>query len=224
MSLPAPACLLFDLDGTLLDTAGDMGRSLNQLRREQDLPPLPLATIRPWVSQGSAGMLKVGFDLQPDQPAFETLRQRFLELYAGDLCRDTVLFPQMARVLEHLEAQKLPWGVVTNKPGWLTDPLLGQLGLFQRATCVVSGDTTPRRKPHPDPLLYAARLAGVRPEACWYVGDAQRDIEAGRRAGMTTLAACFGYILAHERPALWGADRLLEDAGQLLALLAQTRP
>jgi phosphoglycolate phosphatase len=147
---------------------------------------------------------------------FECLRLRFLELYSQNLAHRTELFPGIEPVLDELERLGLPWGVVTNKPGWLTDPLLSSLGLDRRASCVVSGDTVAERKPHPLPLLHAAALVGVAPEHCVYVGDAERDIQAGRAAGMTTVVAAYGYISADEDPAAWQPTGIVTDPGELL--------
>jgi phosphoglycolate phosphatase len=185
--------VLFDLDGTLLDTAPDMGGALNELRAEHDLPPLPLATIRPWVSHGAAALVRFGFG-DTDPTKFEMLRLRFLEIYASRLAHETTLFDGGALLLEALEAEGIPWGIVTNKPAWLTDPLLEALELGRRAAVVVSGDTIPEKKPHPQPLLLAAGRIGRRPGACAYVGDAERDMLAARAAGMHGVLASFGYI------------------------------
>lgn len=211
-----PACMLFDLDGTLLDTAADMGQALNRLLQEQGMNALPLATIRPVVSHGSPGLLKLGFGITAEHADFIALRDRFLALYSEALALETALFPGMEEVLAALEMRSIPWGIVTNKPGRLTDPLLVALGLDQSAACVVSGDTLNKRKPDPEPLLHACRLIGVAPVNCLYVGDAERDIEAGRRAGMVTAVAAYGYRYAHENPAVWGADVIIDTPRKLL--------
>jgi phosphoglycolate phosphatase len=207
--------LLLDLDGTLLDTAPDMGGALNRLRVENGLEPLPFASIRPVVSHGAMRLVQLGF---PDATGadFEALRLRFLDLYSRNLAENTTIFPGMERVLEELESAGLPWGVVTNKPAWLTDPLLKTLGLFERAACVVSGDTVAERKPHPLPLLHAAGLAGVRPEHCVYVGDAERDIQAGRAAGMTTVVAAYGYLSSDDDPSSWQPAGIIHEPVQML--------
>jgi len=209
------SALLLDLDGTLLDTAPDMGGALNLLRAEHDLEPLPAATIRPVVSHGAMRLVALGFPEAAGE-AFERLRLRFLELYAANLAVGTRLFPGFDAVLDRLEAQGLPWGIVTNKPGWLTDPLLAALGLDRRAACAVSGDTLTERKPHPLPLLHAARLVGVEPERCVYVGDAERDIQAGRAAGKTTIVAAYGYIPANEDPRQWQPHGMVNAPDELL--------
>lgn len=217
---PELSAVLFDLDGTLLDTAPDMGRALNRLLIEQGLDALAAELIRPQVSHGSAGLLRLGFGLEPADTAFGPLRERFLALYRGALAIETRLFPGMAEVLETLESRGLRWGVVTNKPRALTDPLLAGLALADRAGCVVSGDTVARNKPDPLPLLHACGLLGIEPRHCVYVGDAERDVIAGRRAGMATLVARYGYLAAAERPEDWGADGLIDAPLELLERLA----
>ncbi len=185
--------VLFDLDGTLLDTAPDMGGALNELLAEHGASPLPATLIRPWVSNGAAALVRLGFgDLEPER--HEELRVRFLDLYAGRLARETRLFPGGDMLLDALEAARIPWGIVTNKPGWLTDPLLDALGLAARASVVVSGDTLPEKKPHPAPLWLAAERLAVAPAAIAYLGDAERDMVAARAAGMRAVAATWGYI------------------------------
>jgi phosphoglycolate phosphatase len=210
-----PAALLLDLDGTLLDTAPDMGGALNLLRAEHGLEPLPADVIRPVVSHGAMRLVSLGFP-EASGESFESLRLRFLDLYAANLAVGTRLFPGFEAVLEHLESRGLPWGIVTNKPGWLTGPLLAALGLDRRSACAVSGDTLAERKPHPLPLLHAARLVGVEPERCIYVGDAERDIQAGRAAGMTTLVAAYGYISASEDPLQWQPHGMVSEPAELL--------
>jgi phosphoglycolate phosphatase len=196
--------VLFDLDGTLLDTARDMAGALNDLRTEEGLSPLPFAAIRPHASHGSTAMVQAGFGLTPGD-AFEAMRQRFLDRYATRIARETRLFPGGEALLLALEQAGLKWGVVTNKPAYLTDPLMAALELTPRAACVVSGDTLPQRKPHPAPLLHGAAQAGIDPAACVYVGDAERDVQAALAAGMTALVAHFGYLADTDRPDTWGA-------------------
>ena len=221
---PRPDCVLFDLDGTLLDTAPDLTAALNRLRRERGiLEPLSAEAVRPTVSHGSPGMLKLGFGLEPDEPLYAELNQRLLELYRAAIAVDTTLFPGMSAVLRHLEAHGIHWGVVTNKPGWLTEPLLKALDLWARAACVVSGDTLAKRKPDPEPLLYACAEVGATPGRSLYVGDAERDVRAGNQAGLTTLVARFGYLGTEDRPEEWGADGFLEHPADLLGWLGATR-
>lgn len=225
MKTVPPACVLFDLDGTLLDTAPDLAAALNRLRRARGESELPLDAIRPTISQGSPGMLKLSFGLTPDHPLYPELNQRFLELYREFIAVETVLFPGMGEVLTYLEANRIRWGVVTNKPGWLTEPLMKGLNLWSRAGCVVSGDTLSKRKPDPEPLWYACEQVGVAPGHSLYVGDAERDMQAGKQAGMIALVAGFGYLGREDRPEEWGADGFLEQPADLLSWLgaAETR-
>ena len=222
MNMPLLACVLFDLDGTLLDTAPDMAKALNRLRLESGQAALPFDVVRPQVSHGSTGLLRLGFGLAPNEPGFEALRERFLALYSADLASGTRLFPRMIEILDFLEAENIPWGVVTNKPGWLTVPLLERLSLYSRCASVVSGDTVSQRKPDPAPLLHACHSIGIDPGQCVYIGDAERDIEAGRRAGMSTLIARYGYLSATEQPENWGADKILDAPDDLYSWLLQT--
>lgn len=212
--------ILFDLDGTLVDTAPDLARALNAVLREEGLDPLPFAGIRPFVSNGAAGLLRLGFGTERDASELDRLRRRFLDHYAAALCHDTRLFPGFTTVLEELERAGRRWGVVTNKPAYLTGPLLETLGLDRRAACAVSGDTLAQRKPHPLPLLHAAETLGIEPAACVYVGDAERDIQAGLAAGMQTLIATYGYIESGAEPGTWGAHGQIDEPAGLLAWLA----
>jgi len=208
--------VLFDLDGTFADTAPDLAYALNETLRLFGGSALPFASIRPHVSHGATALVRLGFGLEHGTEAFEARRRALLEVYAANLCRDTRPFDGIPALLDALEAHGLRWGIVTNKPSWLTDPLMAQLGLAARAGCIVSGDTTPTPKPHPAPILHACAQLGVSPAQCVYVGDAARDIEAGRRAGTATLAATFGYLQEHEDPAQWGADALVDGPLDLL--------
>ncbi len=208
--------VLFDLDGTLLDTAPDLAAALNSVLEENRREPLPYETIRAVVSHGGIALIKLGFRLDESSPGFEPLRQRLLTIYHDNLSNRTRPFPGMTELLEQLERAGLNWGVVTNKPAWLTEPLLADFGLLERAACVVSGDTLDERKPHPAPMLHACELAGSRPEQCVYIGDARRDIEAGKNANMHTLVALFGYFLDEDNPHDWQADGLLDSPGDLL--------
>jgi len=216
-TLPASIRLvLFDLDGTLADTAPDLAYALNQTLLCRQRQPLPEHEIRPHVSHGGAALIRLGFGIEPDDPDFEPLRQLFLEVYKQNLARHTRLFPGMPALLSTLEQRSIRWGVVTNKPSWLTDPLMQQMELTQRAACIVSGDTTAHAKPHPEPILHACILAGVAPRHTLYIGDAERDIIAGRRAGTITLTALFGYIGEQDQPQQWGADGELQTPLQIL--------
>lgn len=209
-------CLLLDLDGTLVDTAPDMTGALNALRRENGLVELDPAIVRPHVSHGARALIRLGFGLLEDDPRFEPLRSRFLDIYAGRIAVESRLFPGMDEVLDEVESRGLCWGIVTNKPARFTQPLLTAIGLEPRAACVVCGDTTTRAKPHPEPMLHAARMVATPPASCLYVGDAQRDVEAGRRAGMRTLVACFGYLAESDRPGEWMADALVDHPAEIL--------
>jgi phosphoglycolate phosphatase len=211
--------VLFDLDGTLADTAPDLAHALNALLEGQGRAPLPYEHIRSHVSQGGAALVRLGFGADLDGERFEALRARFLEHYQSRLCVNTRLFPGMAQVLESIERQGLAWGVVTNKPAWLTEPLMTALDLTRRAGCIVGGDTTEQKKPHPRPLLHASQCLGIAPTQCLYVGDDPRDVQAGKAAGMSTLVARYGYIHAGTDPAQWGADGLIDSAPDLLGWL-----
>ncbi|MGD8206973.1 MAG: HAD-IA family hydrolase [Thiohalocapsa sp.] len=214
--------VLFDLDGTFADTAADMAAALNRQLARHDRPPLPLTAIRPHVSTGSRGLLAIGFDARPGDGEYETLRAEYLALYAEDLCRHTVPFPGIPDLLAELKRRGIGWGIVTNKPGWLTDPLLAAMAPDPAPACVVSGDTAARAKPHPDPLLHACALIGQAPVRCWYVGDDRRDIVAGRAAGFRTLAACYGYLGTECHPREWGADGLVHHPLEVLGWLERT--
>ena len=205
MSAAAISAVLFDLDGTLVDTAPDMVAALNTLRTEEGLEDLPYALARAQVSHGSSGLVSLAFPAASG-PSFEALRARFLSLYSERLAVDTQLFAGCEHVLTTLEQQGLPWGIVTNKPGFLAAPLLRALQLTDRAGCIVAGDTLPQRKPHPAPLLHAAELLGVAAPHCLYVGDAERDVQSARSAGMTVLVAAYGYLDDEDDTLAWQHD------------------
>ncbi|MCK5720037.1 MAG: phosphoglycolate phosphatase [Thiomargarita sp.] len=209
--------VLFDLDGTLLDTAPDLAYAVNSVLIEQKRKPQPYAEIRPWVSHGGLVLIKRAFNLTDDDPKLIYLRQRFLDIYANNIANKTRLFESMDKVLNSLEQQQIKWGIVTNKPARLTEPLLKQVNLAERSACCISGDTLPQRKPDPAPLLHACQLITSTPNQCIYVGDASRDIEAGNRAGMRTVAALYGYIGDHEKPEQWGATIMIKNPIDLLA-------
>lgn len=201
--------VLFDLDGTFADTAPDLANALNRTLENHGKTALPLEQIRPAVSHGAAALIQLGFGLQPGDEPFEALRQELIGYYSEDLSSETTLFPGMKEVLDQLESSGLRWGIVTNKPARLTDPLMEQMGMHERAACIVSGDTTNNSKPHPEPMLHACRLAGSQADQCLYLGDAKRDIEAGENAGMTTLVALFGYLGDDDHPERWNADGMI---------------
>jgi phosphoglycolate phosphatase len=211
--------VLFDLDGTLADTAPDMTLALNQVLRANGRSALPSETVRPHVSHGAKALIRLGFRLNPGDAGYDRLRQDFLDAYRAHIDVHTRLFPGIADLLDTLDSWRVPWGIVTNKPAWLTDPLLSSLDIGDRAGCVVSGDTTPFAKPHPEPIHYACRQIR-RPEyGCWYVGDAARDIQAGRAAGTRTLIALFGYLGEDDTPESWGADGMVSSPLDMLGWL-----
>lgn len=211
--------VLFDLDGTLIDTAPDMANALNLLLQEEQRETMPFNDIRPVVSNGSAALVQLGFPDISDESTLNRLKNRYLEIYETNLCVDSVLFPGMEELLLQIEKRQMNWGVVTNKPGWLTVPLMQQIGLAQRAACMVSGDTTENRKPHPEPMFLACRLANSQASDCIYIGDARRDIEAGNNAGMRTVIAQYGYIGDWETPSQWGAQHSVAQPLDILELL-----
>ncbi len=211
--------VLFDLDGTLADTAPDLARALNRVRAAHDLAPMPVEVTRSYTSSGARGLLKVGFGLNPGDERYEALKLQFLEFYAAEICIDTRLFDGMAELLDRLDQHPLPWGVVTNKAERFTLPLLQGLLLEGRAACVVGGDTTGRLKPHPEPLLHAAAALQLRPSDCLYVGDDLRDVQAARAAGMRVLAARYGYLGDGGAIESWQADAVIEHPREVLDYL-----
>ena len=211
--------VLFDLDGTFADTAPDLGRALNQLRVEQRLEPLPIAIMRAHASSGARGLLKAGFGLTPESEGYNALRDRFLDLYAENLCVETRLFDGIPELLVKIRARKLPWGIVTNKGKRFTEPLLRHLAVDNLAACVVSGDSTPHIKPHPEPLLLAASLLKLPPADCIYIGDDLRDVQATRAAGMRVVVAGWGYLGEGGDPRAWGADAVAALPREVLNFL-----
>ncbi len=212
--------VLLDLDGTLVDTAPDLAAAANRMRIAHGMEPLPIAELRPYVSHGARGMVGRAFDVAPDNARYAELRQEFLREYESALCVDSSLFPGMDDTLQHLEQRGIRWGIVTNKFARFTLPLVQALKLSERAACVVSGDTTPFSKPHPAPLLHALSCASVDASAAMYVGDDQRDIEAGRAAGMRTVVASYGYLGNGVPYQQWGADAVVHCPSELLSLIA----
>ena len=211
--------VLFDLDGTLLDTAPDLGLALNMQRERHGLPPLPQDTIRPYASHGSKGLLSVGFSLTPEHVNFGDMREEYLAIYDEVMTQSPELFDGIQELLEAIERKGLRWGIVTNKPRRFTGPILKKIGLDSRAACVVCGDDAARAKPHPDTLLKACELTGRRIDECLYVGDAERDIQAGKAAGMRTVISLYGYIDDADKPHEWEADGVIQHPSELLALL-----
>lgn len=214
-ALPVRA-VLFDLDGTLVDTAPDLAAALNRVRGDRGLPPLPYAALRPHASHGARGLLGAGFGIGPEHADFRALRDAFLAHYEAALCVESALFEDVATLLAEIESRGLVWGIVTNKVERFTRPLLDRLPPLARAGTVVAGDTTPHAKPHPEPLLHAARALRTPPDECLYVGDARRDVDAGIAAGMRTIVAAYGYLEAHETPAQWPTSGVIDAPRALL--------
>ncbi|MBW9264152.1 MAG: HAD-IA family hydrolase [Candidatus Thiodiazotropha sp. (ex. Lucinisca nassula)] len=209
-------CVLFDLDGTFADTAADLHFALNRVLAQVGRKEISFEKVRPAVSHGSRAMLKVAFDIEPEDPGYIELQQQFLHTYADNIAEFTKPFDGMESLIDELEARGIYWGIVTNKPAWLTDALMQQLGLSQRASAIVSGDTTSHAKPHPEPILYACQKTGIDPAQALYVGDAIRDIEAGRNAGTKTLVALFGYLDENDNPLAWQADGQIKHPLEIL--------
>jgi 2-phosphoglycolate phosphatase len=213
---PRPQALLFDLDGTLIDSAPDLAGSANDMRIARGMAPLPQAQFRPMVGAGARGMIGVAMGIAPGDAGFEALRDEFLDIYARRLLNETRVFEAVEPVLREIEAMQVPWGIVTNKAHRYTTPVVEGLGLQRRAAAIVSGDTTPYAKPHPEPLFEAARRIGIAAAACIYVGDDFRDVQAGRAAGMKTVVAAWGYLGQGEPVSTWGADVVVDAPHQLL--------
>ena len=211
--------VLFDLDGTLADTAPDLAAAANKMRDARGLELLPLEVFRPVASAGARGLLGAAFGIGPNDPQFIAMRDEFLANYEADLCVETILFPGIGLLLDELNARNVRWGIVTNKVSRLTEPLVAQLGLAEVAGCVVSGDTTPHSKPHPAPLLHAASALGVSPGHIVYVGDDLRDVQAGKAAGMMTIAAAYGYCGIESSPMTWDADCVVDTPDHLAQVL-----
>ena len=207
--------ILFDLDGTLVDTAPDMVATLTGLQKDNGCEPLPYELARSHVSNGAMGLIRLAFSHVSDSER-DRLHRDFLARYEQALCVGSTLFPGFAELLDRLDAHSLPWGVVTNKPQRMTEPLIEQLGLGARIAATVSGDTLPQRKPDPAPVLLACRMIDVAPARTIFVGDAERDIAAGRAAGTRTIAAAFGYITEDDDPATWGADLIAASTQELV--------
>ena len=212
-----PRAILFDLDGTLADTAPDLAAAVNRLRTDRGLEPTPYAVLRPTASAGARGMIGAAFGVAPGDEGYETLRLAWFDHYQAAIAVHSTLFGGVPELLAGLTEAGIAWGIVTNKPSRFTDPLLPQIGLAH-AGCIISGDTMAHAKPHPAPLLEGARRLGVTPEECWYVGDDLRDIEAGHAAGMVTAACAWGYCGA-VAPSGWGANHLFETPADLLAMI-----
>lgn len=217
LALAAPRAILFDLDGTLADTAPDLGGAINRVRAARGLAPTPYELLRPVASAGARGLIGAAFGLRPEDEGYEVLRTEFLAAYEKDIALESRLFDGVEAMLARLDALGIAWGIVTNKAARLTDRLTPLIGLGH-AACTISGDTTPHAKPHPAPLLEAAKRIAVPAEHCWYVGDDLRDIQAGKAAGMATFAAAWGYC-GNVEPAAWEADAIVERPLDLLEFI-----
>ncbi|RGE45596.1 phosphoglycolate phosphatase [Comamonas testosteroni] len=213
--------VLFDLDGTLIDSAPDLGAAADKMRVDRGMPSLPLEAYRHMAGAGARGMLGIAFGMTPESEGFAEMREEFFRNYEKCMTERTYAFEGVAQLIHSLQSAPLAWGVVTNKSMRFTDPLTQQMPLFASAAAVVSGDTTPHSKPHPQPLLEAARRIQIAPESCIYVGDDERDIQAGRAAGMKTVAACYGYLGAKADTSHWGADAQINSPLELLKLLGR---
>lgn len=214
-----PQAILFDLDGTLVDSAPDLGYAANLVREAQGLPHLPLSDYRPQASNGARGLLKVALNMTMDHRDYEDRKALFLKFYQANLTTHSRLFDGIVELLAALDQEGLKWGIVTNKAGWLAEPMVAQLGFPATCGCLVAGDSTPHPKPAPDGLLLAARKIGVKPENCIYVGDDLRDVVAGRAAGMMTIAAGWGYLGAEPDLSIWKADAIAHAPADVLALI-----
>jgi 2-phosphoglycolate phosphatase len=214
-----PQAILFDLDGTLADTAPDLAQALNKLRLDRGMAPASYESLRPYASAGARGLIGAGLGLTPEAAEYEALRIAFLNNYEAAIAVHSRLFDGVPELLAQLDRSGIAWGIVTNKAMRFTDPLVPMIGLGH-AACVVSGDTTPHAKPHPAPLLEAAQRLGKAPEHCWYVGDDMRDIQAGRAAGMLTIAAAWGYC-GSEGPTQWNAHAIAQEPLELLQLISR---
>lgn len=216
MRIPKPAAVLFDLDGTLLDSAPDFYRLLNQMRTERGLPRIDEQKLRQQISNGATAMIQSAFDLDAEDPTCGPLRLQLLDLYEQSPAQESRLFEGMEALLHWLETQQIPWGIVTNKPECFSLPILRQLDLETRCSTLICPEQVEQNKPHPEGLLRACALLGCQPQQSIYVGDHRRDIEAGINAGMLTIAACYGYLTPEDRPDDWNADHQVDSPQQLL--------
>lgn len=222
MSKPLKA-VLFDLDGTFADTAQDLASALNYVLEKNAAPTLSFEEIRPEVSNGGIALIKLGFNIEPDHPKFESYRQQLLDHYQQNIAKFTRPFNGIEQVLSYLEQHNIVWGIVTNKPAWLTDPLMAALTLSSQPQCIVSGDTLKTRKPNPEPLLHACNIIGCSTDETVYIGDAERDIQAGINANMQTLVALFGYIGEDDKPLSWGATGAVDQPADIIEWIKQHR-
>jgi len=214
--------ILFDLDGTLLDTARDFAFAINVMRKKRNQPTIPFDVFRQHVHGESSAMVSFAFEMHDTHPEFTALKHEFLITYHQNSTENTCYFPGMAQLLAQLDQQQIPWGIVTNKPGWLMEPITTHFELNQRAQCIVTGDTLSRKKPDPAPLLHACQLAGFEPKNTWYVGDSETDIIAARAAGMRSVAVTYGYHKPTSDPTTWQANFIAQTPLDIVALLHQT--
>lgn len=221
MSKKSIKTVLFDLDGTFADTAPDLADALNHTLSNHNRPVIELEQIRQVVSHGGRALIELGFNMNEQDPNFEPLRQELLGYYQEDLAKHTQLFPGINKLLLEIEAANMHWGIVTNKPAWLTDPLMASLEMHSQPCSIVSGDTLPERKPHPAPLLHAGQQCQTGPANCIYIGDAERDIIAGKQAGMLTLVALYGYISNDDDPDDWQADGYINSPDEIFPWIAE---
>ena len=212
--------ILFDLDGTLLDTAPDMANTLNLLRAKHQLPPLPLSTLRPHVAHGARALIKAGLNVEQTDEQYPTVLEEYLTLYHQHLTENTTPFPQIEKVLDYIESYRLPWGIVTNKPGRFTIDLMKHLELNDRPACMVYGDSLKNRKPDPDQIIHACDILKVSPSHCLYIGDTQTDVIASKAAGTLSLVALYGYIHDHENPYQWGADGYVKEPIDIISWIS----
>ena len=211
--------VLFDLDGTFADTAPDLADALNKVRLDNHLSAISLEDVRLETSNGAHALIKLGFDLEEKDPGFTLLKDKLLENYSNNIAQYTTLFNGVEALLEKLDQENISWGIVTNKPERFTNPLMEALSISKRTSCIVSGDTTAHSKPHPESLIYAAKILNVAPHECLYVGDAERDIQAARNAGMKSLVALFGYLGPDDKPETWAADGSIKHPLKVLDYL-----
>jgi 2-phosphoglycolate phosphatase len=215
--------VLFDLDGTLLDTSGDLTSALNSVLAQHKMAALPHAKTRPIVGQGTKGLFKLALNMDENHPEYAGLCTEFLEFYFKAACVSTAFFPGVEEVLAYLENNNIPWGIVTNKPGRFTAVIVENFALHKRTTCIISGDTLAKAKPHPEPLLHACKILGFKPESCLFVGDAEIDILASKAAGIPVLAALYGYISPEENPASWNADGYINHPSEVIEWLKENK-
>ena len=213
--------VLFDLDGTLADTAPDLANALNAVRLWRKLPKIPIDVIRPTISLGANVMIKLGFNLEIGEPGFDEIKEKFLDFYSANIAIETKLFEGMDAVLEKFDNNKKAWGIVTNKSSWLTIPLLKSLSIDKRAKCIVCGDTTEYAKPHPAPIIHACKQMHCDPSSTIFIGDAERDIKAGVEAGTKTAVALYGYIDKNDKPENWGADKMIKTPHEIHKILEE---